>query len=123
MQIEIQNRSRNLTVYASKVVDSVAYNAMLSYPEGQQEKCVAVCRRLEHAHALFDILASCSHSNIIEPIGIWEEKGTKLAYIVFPCFDGPLSLIPTEEIFDVEDATNDKSYTFGFTDQGCKIFV
>ncbi|XP_015615865.1 uncharacterized protein [Oryza sativa Japonica Group] len=122
-KIEIQNRSRNLTVYASKVVDSVAYNAMLSYPEGQQEKCVAVCRRLEHAHALFDILASCSHSNIIEPIGIWEEKGTKLAYIVFPCFDGPLSLIPTEEIFDVEDATNDKSYTFGFTDQGCKIFV
>lgn len=112
-----------MTVYASKVVDSVAYNAMLSYPEGQQEKCVAVCRRLEHAHALFDILASCSHSNIIEPIGIWEEKGTKLAYIVFPCFDGPLSLIPTEEIFDVEDATNDKSYTFGFTDQGCKIFV
>ncbi|KAF0895044.1 hypothetical protein E2562_006762, partial [Oryza meyeriana var. granulata] len=121
-KIEIQNQGRKLTVYASKVPGSMAYNATLSYLEGQQEKCVAVRRRSEQACTLFEILQSCSHKNIIQPIGIWEER-ENLAYIVFPCFDGAVSSIPKENLFEVEDATDAESSTFGFTDQGCRIFT
>uniref|UniRef100_A0A0D3HM89 Uncharacterized protein n=1 Tax=Oryza barthii TaxID=65489 RepID=A0A0D3HM89_9ORYZ len=121
-KIEIQSRVRNLTVYASKIPGSVAYNAMLLYSEGQQEKCLAVRRRSEHAHTLYEILRNCSHRNIIQPMGVWEEMETNLAFIVFPCSDGVVTSIPKEALFDVEDATNAESYTFGFSDQGCRIF-
>ncbi|XP_015617326.1 uncharacterized protein [Oryza sativa Japonica Group] len=121
-KIEIQSRVRNLTVYAIKIPGSVAYNAMLLYSEGQQEKCLAVRRRSEHAHTLYEILRNCSHRNIIQPMGVWEEMETNLAFIVFPCSDGVVTSIPKEALFDVEDATNAESYTFGFSDQGCRIF-
>ncbi|KAL5203698.1 hypothetical protein ABZP36_008569 [Zizania latifolia] len=123
--ITIQNQGRKLTVYTKKVHGSEAYNASLSYQEGQQEEfCVAVCRRLEQAQGLFEILTSCSHKNIAKPVGIWEEREKNIAYIVFACFDGSVNSIPKTSIFEeVESVDKDEPSTFCLSDQGCKILT
>lgn len=98
-----------------------AYRAKLLYGDRHPENCVALCRRRSRAFEAFEFLNACSHPNIAKPIGVWEDEAKKLGYIVFQNFDGALSSVPKQVIFEVENLLEPKPAMHGFSEKGFNI--
>jgi hypothetical protein len=93
----------------------------LLYGDRHPENCVALCRRRSRAFEAFEFLNACSHPNIAKPIGVWEDEAKKLGYIVFQNFDGALSSVPKQVIFEVENLLEPKPAMHGFSEKGFNI--
>lgn len=126
MQIEIQTQDRKLIVTNKKVSGTEAYHASLTYPGGEDESCIALCKRPSDAHETFNVLTSCSNRNIAKPLRVWEDHAKNIAYIVFPSINGALKSIDRMMIFELEDNSANPSASPSaacFTDEGCMILV
>lgn len=80
-----------------------ACRAKLVFPDEHAESCIAVPKIASLALETLQVLNACSHPNIAKPIGFWEDKKKKQGYILFHNFDGLLSSLPKDCIFEVDD--------------------
>lgn len=118
---EINQLDAWLTIDDPVIGAGGAYYAKLHYLDERTDTCVAVRRKMSAALDIFQILNACSHQNIAKPIGVWEDKVNDKGYIAFRHFDGVLSTVPKEIIFEVENPSEPDPAIYGFSKIGLNI--